>query len=65
MKKWMIASLSLFVFLSGCNNKTREVIDEETLEIQDSAASEAREYLSYKINKQKKSVNRGLITMMI
>jgi protein involved in sex pheromone biosynthesis len=66
MKKWMLASLSLFVFLSGCNNnKTQEVIDEETLEIQDSAASEAREYLTYKINKQKKSVNRGLITMMI
>ncbi|MCA1053633.1 CamS family sex pheromone protein [Rossellomorea aquimaris] len=65
MKKWMIASLSFLVLLSGCNNKPQEVMDEETLEIQNSAASDAREYLTYKINKQKKSVNRGLITMMI
>jgi protein involved in sex pheromone biosynthesis len=65
MKKWMIASLSLIVFLAGCNKEPQEVIDEDTLEIQDSAASDAREYLTYKISKQKKSVNRGLITMMI
>ncbi|QTC42521.1 CamS family sex pheromone protein [Bacillus sp. V3] len=65
MKKWMIASLSLFVFLAGCNKDPQEVIDEDTLEIQDSAASDAREYLTYKVDKQKKSVNRGLITMMI
>ncbi|XXM71794.1 CamS family sex pheromone protein [Lysinibacillus sphaericus] len=65
MKKWMIASLSLLVFLAGCNKKPQEVIDEDTLEIQDSAASDARDYLTYKVDKQKKSVNRGLITNMI
>jgi protein involved in sex pheromone biosynthesis len=65
MKKWMIVSLSLFVFLAGCNKESQEVIDEDTLEIQDSAASDARDYLTYKVDKQKKSVNRGLITMMI
>ncbi|WP_064093593.1 CamS family sex pheromone protein [Rossellomorea aquimaris] len=66
MKKWMIASLSLVILISGCNNtKPQEVIDEETLEKQNSAASEAREYLNYNVNKEKKSVNRGLITMTI
>jgi protein involved in sex pheromone biosynthesis len=65
MKKWMITSLSLFVFLAGCNKEPQEVIDEDTLEIQDSAASDARDYLTYKVDKQKKSVNRGLITNMI
>ncbi|MEI2666970.1 CamS family sex pheromone protein [Rossellomorea sp. LJF3] len=65
MKKWMIVSLSLLILIAGCSNKPQEVIDEETLEIQNSAASDAREYLNYKVNKEKKSVNRGLITMTI
>ncbi|NMH71051.1 CamS family sex pheromone protein [Bacillus sp. RO3] len=65
MKKWMIASLSLMILVAGCSNKPQEVMDEETLEIQNSAAGEAREYLNYTVNKEKKSVNRGLITMMI
>ena len=64
MKKWLIASFSLLILMSGCN-KPQEVIDEETLEKQNSAASEAREYLNYKVNNKKTSVNRGLITMMI
>ncbi len=65
MKKWMIVSLSFLILVAGCSNKPQEVIDEDTLEVQNSAAGDAREYLNYKINKEKKSVNRGLITMMI
>ncbi len=65
MKKWMIASLSLLILASGCANKPSEVINDETLEAQSKAAGKAREYLTYKIDQEKKSVNRGLITQTV